>query len=107
MSEQRIVEDYREITKGNWHTKTYDLNNPVHMARYIARNQYAWPGGYELCGVTSDGALLCSNCVKEEYVTIHHSTKHAYNDGWQIVAIISEAELESVNCSHCNKELGY
>jgi hypothetical protein len=103
----RLVEDYKQHpTTGNWITQKYDLDKPVDMARYIARIQYAFPGGYMILGITSDGSLLCPNCIKEEYVNIHHSTKHEYNDGWRIIGITTSAELDDHEvCSHCNKEI--
>ena len=34
------------------------------------RDKYAWPGGYPLFLVTSDGAALCIDCGKKEYRNI-------------------------------------
>lgn len=31
------------------------------------RTKFAWPGGYELFGITSDGAALCCDCMRKEY----------------------------------------
>ena len=35
------------------------------------RTKYAWPGGYEIYGVTSDGACLCCDCMRSEYRKLH------------------------------------
>lgn len=86
--------------------KNYDLKNPVHMARFVAREKYGWPGGYELIAITDDGALLCSQCVRDNYRTILHSTKHKFNDGWRIIGITNESELEDDFCSNCGVNIG-
>lgn len=85
---------------------TYDTENPVDMVRMVARERYAWPGGYELLAITSDGGLLCSTCVRENYRQIIEHTKDKIPTGWDVVAVITEAEVEE-DCSHCGKALGY
>ncbi len=102
---ERIVEEYRQhpIT-GKWITQKYDLNNPVHMARYIVRTKYVFPGGYELIGITDDGHLLCFDCIKDNYRQIIHDTKHKWGTGWQIVAITTDETLEGYEyCCNCDK----
>ncbi len=86
--------------------KIYDLSNPLHMVRYVAREKFAWPGGYELFIITNDGGLLCSFCVKENYRNVLHSTKYDFNDGWKAVFMGNDGELEDDYCSHCGKEMG-
>jgi hypothetical protein len=92
--------------------RNYDLSNPVHIIRCVARERYAWPGGYELFVVTTDGGLICSGCVREEYRNILDSTKKGIRDGWCVMGITNESELELYEdfcslCSHCNKKMGY
>ena len=87
--------------------REYNLSNPLDCVRMVARERYAWPGGYELCVVTSDGALVCSGCVRENYREIIDSTKKEISDGWRCIGISNESELEDDFCSECNKQLGY
>lgn len=77
------------------------------------RDVYAWPGGYELVAITSDGALLCMNCCKENFSSIVDNMKNGHNTGWRIDAITYEAvspdcapEETHCNCAQCNKEFG-
>lgn len=87
--------------------RNYDLVNPLDCVRCVARERFAFPGGYELCLVMDDGALLCSSCVRGEYRNIIDSTKKEISDGWRGMAIVNECELEYDYCSHCTKPLGY
>lgn len=70
--------------------REYNLSNPLDCVRMVARERYAWPGGYELCVVTSID-----------------STKKEISDGWRCIGISNESELEDDFCSECNKQLGY
>lgn len=65
---------------------------------------YAWPGGYEIVFVTSDGALLCRGCVKENYRSVSYSMRHGISDGWRVVGIDLTCNMEGNNqCDHCSK----
>ena len=39
----------------------------LRRVRAMARERYAWPGGYALALVTTDGGILCPDCVRAEY----------------------------------------
>jgi len=74
---------------------------------YIARVQFAFPGGYELIAITGDGGLLCSRCVRDNYKLILRSTYDGYEKQWVVNNVITECELENNHCDHCYKPLGY
>lgn len=69
----------------------------------IQKQPYAWPGGYERHGVTDDGGLLCSRCVREEWRNIVCADP---GDGWYLAGETSDAELEEGNCDHCSRAVG-
>ena len=96
-------------------TRTYNLSDNKDIARYIARERYAWPGGYELFGIADDGEVLCQECVRANFIQILTACK---GDGWFLVAMDSVASLDcgtleehekwgtSVDyCAHCNRAL--
>ena len=88
-------------------TRKYDLDMPLDMVRFVAREMYAFPGGYELCLIANDGGLICPECVKANYRNIIDSTKTECNDGWQAAGIVADCELEDCRCDNCYKALGY
>lgn len=51
-------------------TATINTKHPMGAARFVRRERYAWPGGYELALIMSDGALLCADCVRENFCNI-------------------------------------
>lgn len=90
---------------------TKELKNAI-------RNKYAWPGGYTLFGVCSDGGVLCSKCMRENFHSILWSIKNNVSDGWKVIRIDCAANLEPREwieehseeyclefCAHCNDVL--
>ena len=69
------------------------------------RDKYAWPGGYPLYLVTSDGAALCVDCAKQEYKQIVYAIRHNLNDGWRVEAVDVNYEETDLYCDHCNKQI--
>ena len=90
----------------------------VKRLKDAVRAGYAWPGGYELAYIATDGALLCNDCVKSNWAEVLCGTKRRDGSGWGIIAITMEAvDAECTRemtdgedyisyCSHCNKEYG-
>lgn len=70
------------------------------------RAKFAWPGGYEIFGITSDGAVLCCDCMRQEYRQIAYARFHRQSDGWLVTAVDCAANYDSdVSCEHCNKAI--
>ena len=81
------------------------IENTIQL-RAALRNPYAWPGGYELFFITSDGALLCHDCVRKHYRSVSDSIRHNLSDGWRVVGITLDNELEQdESCAQCNKQI--
>lgn len=78
----------------------------LHNVKRIAREHFAWPGGYELYAVANDGGVLCFNCCRSEFPQIARSTISKARDGWQCIGYSSMAETEEpITCDHCNREI--
>lgn len=91
------------------------MRTQINTIKNAIRHKYAWPGGYTLFSVTSDGAALCIPCMKKEFRSILWSLKNNVSDGWKVSSIHASCELESneyINenidehshtyCDHCN-----
>jgi hypothetical protein len=79
----------------------------IDQIKSAIRNKFAWPGGYALFGICSDGEMLCSNCMRENFRQILWSVKNNSRDGWRVDCITSsgEVELDGDRCAHCGREL--
>ena len=73
----------------------------------LLRQPYAWPGGYKLVFLTSDGGLLCHRCIKEEFKSVVWSIKNGVDDGWRVVGYDLDENLcddsDFCRCDHCEK----
>ncbi len=85
------------------------------MKSSLRNGPYAWPGGYSILYVTSDGGLLCSDCARKNFRHITDSIRNGSSDGWKVesacIEAVSadcarEANVETNFCSHCNTEFG-
>lgn len=59
---------------------------------------YAWPGGYPLAFVTSDGALLSFEAVEENYASVSNSVRDNIDDGWRVTGVL--VCYEDTYCDH-------
>lgn len=74
--------------------------------RRAIREKYAWPGGYALFGICSDGGLLCCGCMRAEYRQIAYARGHNLRDGWAVVAVDHMGNCDEIQgCDHCGREI--
>ena len=74
--------------------------------RAAIREKFAWPGGYEIYGITSDCGVLCCDCMRREYRLIAYARRHNYNDDWNVQAIALDCETDAhTACDHCGRTI--
>lgn len=71
----------------------------------IRHGEFAFPGGYPLYFVTSDGASLSFETARAEFQQIADSIRHGINDGWRIVACVVNYEDSELVCAHSGKPI--
>lgn len=69
------------------------------------RNKYAWPGGYPLFLITSDGAALCVECGRKEFRLIADAWARCDGNGWFVQAADVNWEDGDLYCDHCSKQI--
>jgi hypothetical protein len=106
MSYQLMPVITREIIAPNGAARSvvYDLNKARDAVRFVAREKYAFPGGYEMFAILSDGEALCFDCCFSEYSQVADSTLARARDGWQAIGISHTGETEgAIDCAHCGR----
>ena len=74
--------------------------------KQVARNGFAWPGGYPLMTVLQDGECLCAACTKENLGLIAYATAHPGVDPqWEAIGQEVNWENESLTCAHCEQSI--
>ena len=97
----------RPALRPNYQRIRCDVENNSHAIRAAIRQKFAWPGGYALFGICSDGGVLCADCMRREYRQVAHSVRHKVNDGWQVCLIDCAANVDTrTDCDHCGKNIG-
>lgn len=77
----------------------------IHDVKYAARNKYAWPGGYPLLVIMSDGACLCCDCARSEFALIARAARDGDRDGWASIGTDIHWEGPPEICAHCGAEI--
>lgn len=73
--------------------------------KQAAKHPYAWPGGYPIYIVMSDGEALCCACAKKELGRIAHATATKDRSGWQAEGTEINWEDPHLYCCHCNEQI--
>jgi hypothetical protein len=67
----------------------------------LRAGDYAWPGGYSIAYITSDGAILSPETVRDNLYSVIWSIKNNCDDGWKVVGTILDCETdEEMICSY-------
>ena len=66
---------------------------------------YAWPGGYPIYFIASDGAALSYAAALENADQIRGSIADGSQDGWQVVGSDVNWEDESLYCEHSGERI--
>jgi hypothetical protein len=78
----------------------------LEIKRALRSGPYAWPGGYPLFFITSDGAALSFKAVRKEWRNIVDA--HLRKDtrcGWHIAAVDVNWEDSQLTCDHTNEHI--
>jgi hypothetical protein len=72
----------------------------LRLADQLAREPYAWPGGYPLHAVTDDGGVMCRICAVDERESIALTDGR---DGWCVVDLSVNWEDLELYCGCCGR----
>jgi hypothetical protein len=71
----------------------------------LRAGEYAWPGGYPMYFITSDGAALSFASARAEYRNVIDSIAHGHDDGWRIVGCQINYEDGEMVCDHSGEPI--
>lgn len=82
-------------------------SNALQALQYVAREPYAWPGGYETFVITSAGEMICPKCVRENYSQMYRDTvsRGKRDCGWTVAAADATCNCDEATCDHCGRDL--
>lgn len=78
------------------------------LKKYFTKGRaqsYAWPGGYPVFFLTSDGETMCPDCVTKNRAEIIRATGENSRGGWAIAAVDVNWEDLEMFCCECSKRI--
>ncbi len=92
-----------EPLRPNYSRTHREINSVADFKATLRAGAYAWPGGYQLFLITSDGSTLSFDGARAELRNIIDSIQTNANDGWRVVACDINYEDSDMYCAHTNK----
>jgi hypothetical protein len=77
-----------------------EINSTIELRATLRAGAYAWPGGYPLYFITSDGCALSFETVRAEYAQCSRAIRERSRDGWRIVGCEVNWEDDELTCDH-------
>lgn len=71
----------------------------------LANGPFAWPGGYPIFFIFSDGDVLCFEAAKAERELIAEAIAEKSCNGWRVVACEVNWENPELFCAHTGKRI--
>ena len=111
VGDQGSLYDTREA---NWASrplrKVYEghfkhIASTTELLATLRSGQYAWPGGYPLYFLTSDGAALSFESVRKELRSVLSAIHDKRNDGWRAVGCDVNWEDTGLVCDHSGEPI--
>lgn len=81
------------------------INSLSQVKATLRSGAYAWPGGYPLFLITSDGAALCFECARKEFRQIVWDYLNKCATGWKVEACEVNYEDPELYCDHCSQRI--
>ena len=78
---------------------TKDLKNALRSG------PYAWPGGYPLYFIASDGEALSFAAVRENLRAVLDSMRNGIDDGWAVIGCEVNWEDPALFCAHSSARI--
>lgn len=101
----RLADWSNNPVRENYNTHHAAINSIADIKATLRAGPVAWPGCYPLYFVTTDGAALSFDAVRENFYQVCYSHMHGINDGWRIAACDINFEDTELYCDHTNEKI--
>ena len=82
-----------------------EINTTAELRATLRAGAFAWPGGYPLFFITSDGAALSFETVRKNLRAVTWSIKNNCSDGWKVVACAVNWEDGTLTDEHTGERI--
>lgn len=82
------------------------IQTSADLARALRAGPYAWPGGYPLLFVMTDGECLCPKCARDNRALLRVALRdNDRRSGWHPAGLAIHWEGLPEICAHCGTEI--
>lgn len=104
LSDTRNPNWAREPLRERYSMLAREIRDTIDIRAALRHGSHTQLGGYECFFITSDGACLCFDCVRQEYRNVAQSVNCGFNEGWRVTHIECSANIDGGEwCAHCNR----
>jgi len=89
----------------NYRWSHREIKTVADLKATLRAGAWAWPGGYPMYFITSDGGALSFETVRKEFRRIAESVRDQAKDGWTVVACDINYENKELYDDHTNKRI--
>jgi hypothetical protein len=82
-----------------------DVRTMAQFKATLRNGAYAWPGGYPLYLICSDGGPLCFACGRKEARNILEAIDRKDGSGWRVTCCDINYEDNDLRCEHCGEQI--
>ncbi len=79
--------------------------NGLQLRETLRADPYAWPGGYPLYFIASDGEALSFGSVRANIRQVLRSIRDGANDGWRVLGVDVNYEDPALFCAHSGERI--
>lgn len=102
----RVPDWYRSAPlRANFKCGHTEIASCADLKATLRYGQYAWPGGYPLYFMASDGGALSFEAVRDNLRQVMNAIQQRDNSGWRVVACDINWEDSSLVCDHTGKPI--
>ncbi len=81
------------------------IDTPAQFARTLNAGPFAWPGGYPLYFITSDGEALSFDAAKANARQVCAAIRERSRDGWRVLGCAVNWEDADLVCADTGKPI--
>ena len=105
LHDTRVKDWSSKPLRANYKRSHAEIRSVADFKATIRAGGFAWPGGYPLYLICSDGGSLCFACAWNEARQIIPAIRGHDDCGWRVVACDVNYEDNDLFCDNCSQQI--
>jgi hypothetical protein len=95
----------RKPLRPNYKRTYAEIRTVAEFKATLRAGRFAWPGGYPMYLICSDGAPLCFGCGESEARNVMSAIDRKDGSGWRVLVCDINYEDDDLRCEHCGEQI--